>query len=62
VIRAQQAAETPEIYDGLDRMRAAQLARKQGEQRNAAILGLLVWCVAGAAIAFGWFTKIPWDD
>src|SRR5690606_3553784 len=60
VIAAQQAAETPELYAALDSMRADQRARKETEQRNAAIIGLAVWALVGAGIAFVWFRKIPW--
>lgn len=58
---AQQLADTPDAYALLDTMRADQLARKRGEQRNAAILALAVWGVVGGAVAFAWFKKVPWD-
>jgi hypothetical protein len=61
VITAQQAAETPEVYANLDRMRADQLGRKESEHRNAAIIGFAIWALAGGGIAFAWFKKIPWD-
>lgn len=61
VMAVQQLADTPEAYAALDRMRADQLARKQGEQRNAAIIALAIWALVGGAVAFGWFKKIPWD-
>lgn len=61
VIAAQQAADSPELYANLDRVRAEQLGRKETEQRNAAIIGFAVWALVGAAIAFVWFKKIPWD-
>jgi hypothetical protein len=61
VLAAQQMADTPETYATLDRMRADQLARKQGEQRNTAIIALAIWALVGAGIAFVWFKKIPWD-
>ncbi len=61
VITAQQAAETPEVYANLDRMRADQLDRKESEHRNAAIIGFAIWALVGSGIAFAWFKKIPWD-
>ena len=61
VISAQQAAETPEVYANLDRMRADQLDRKKSEHRNAALIGFAIWALAGGGIAFAWFKKIPWD-
>jgi hypothetical protein len=59
---AQMAAETPELYANLDRMRADQLDRKEGEHRNAAIIGFAIWALVGGGIAFAWFKKIPWDN
>jgi len=62
VIVAQQAADTPETYANLDRMRTDQLARKESEHRNAALIGFAIWALVGGGIAYGWFRKIPWDD
>jgi hypothetical protein len=62
VIRAQQAAETPESYALLDKVRADQLARKEAEQRNAAIIAIVIWGAVASGIAFVWFRKIPWDN
>lgn len=62
VIRAQQAAETPEAYALLDKVRADQLARKEAEQRNAAIIAIVIWGAVASGIAFVWFRKIPWDS
>jgi hypothetical protein len=62
VIRAQQAAETPEAYALLDKVRADQLARKEAEQRNAAIIAIVIWGAVASGIAFAWFRKIPWDS
>lgn len=62
VIRAQQAAETPEAYATLDKVRADQLDRKESEQRNAAIIAIFVWGLVASGIAFVWFKKIPWDN
>jgi hypothetical protein len=62
VIRAQQAAETPEAYALLDKVRADQLARKEAEQRNAAIIALVIWGAVASGIAYAWFRKIPWDS
>jgi hypothetical protein len=62
VVRAQQAAESPEAYALLDKMRADQLDRKEAERRNAAIIAIFVWGLVASGIAFAWFKKIPWDD
>lgn len=62
VVRAQQAAETPEAYALLDKMRADQLDRKEAERRNAAIIAVFVWGLVASGIAFAWFKKIPWDS
>ncbi len=61
VLVAQQAADTPEAYAALDRMRADQLRRKESEQRNAAIIAFAIWALVAGGIAFAWFKKIPWD-
>lgn len=61
VIVAQQAADTMDTYATLDRLRADQLARKEGEKRNAAIIGFVVWALVGGGLGFVWFKKIPWD-
>jgi hypothetical protein len=62
VIVAQQAAETPEMYADLDRMRADQLSRKKDEHRNAALIGFAIWALCGGGIAYAWFRKVPWDS
>jgi hypothetical protein len=61
VIAAQQLADTPDAYVQLDQLRADQLERKRGEQRNTAIIALAIWGLVGGAVAFGWFKKIPWE-
>jgi hypothetical protein len=61
VIAAQQAADTLDTWEGLDRLRADQLARKEAEKRNASIIGFVVWALAGGGIAWVFFKKIPWD-
>jgi hypothetical protein len=62
VLAAQELADTPEVYATLDRMRAAQLRRKESERRNAAIIAFAVWALVGGGLAFVWFRKLPWDD
>lgn len=61
VIAAQQAADTLDTWQGLERMRVDQLARKESEKRNAAIIGFVLWALAGSGIAWVFFKKIPWD-
>ncbi len=55
------ASDTPEMYAALDAFREAQLARKQSERRNIALIAILLWAGAGAGVAFVWFRKIPWN-
>jgi hypothetical protein len=62
VIKAQQQAETADLWDALDRLRADQLDRKKSEHRNAAMIGFALWALVGGGLAFVWFKKIPWDD
>jgi hypothetical protein len=61
VIAAQQAADTLDTWEGLDRLRSDQLVRKEGEKRNAAIIGFAVWALVGSAVAWAFFKKVPWD-
>jgi hypothetical protein len=62
VLKAQLQADTPDSYAMLDRTRADLLARKEAERRNAAIIAIVIWGIAGAGIGFVWFRKIPWDS
>ena len=55
------AADTPDAYEGLDKVRAAHLGRKTDARRNIALLALAIWAAVGGGIAFGWFRKVPWD-
>ncbi|HEY5926831.1 MAG TPA: hypothetical protein VIV11_34325 [Kofleriaceae bacterium] len=61
VMAAQQLADTPDAYATLDAMRADQLERKKGAQRNAAIMAFAVWALVAGGIAFAWFKKVPWE-
>jgi hypothetical protein len=61
VMAAQQLADTPDTYATLDKLRADQLDRKKSEQRNAAIIAFAIWALAGGAVAFAWFKKVPWE-
>jgi hypothetical protein len=45
----------------LDEFRDQQLARKEREQRNIALLALGIWAAAGGAFAYVWFKRIPWN-
>jgi hypothetical protein len=59
---AQQRAVTSlDEYETLDRTRALALERKHSERTNAAITAFLIWAVAGAAVAYVWFRRVPWD-
>ena len=57
----QAAADTPDMYAQLDSFRDAQLAHKKSEQRNIAMMSMLIWAVVGGAVAFGWFRLAPWN-
>ena len=61
VMAAQQLADTPETYATLDAMRADQLDKKKGEQRNAALIGFAIWALVAGGVAFAWFKKVPWE-
>ena len=58
---AQLQADTPEMYRQLDAFRAAQLSRKESEQRSIAMVSMLIWALAGAGLAYVWFRQIPWE-
>lgn len=58
VIAAQDAADSQQSYDALDAMRAAQLDAKHSAQRRIALASMLIWAVAGGAIAYVWFRRI----
>jgi hypothetical protein len=57
----QAAADTPDMYAQLDSFRDAQLSHKKSEQRNIAMVSMLIWAVVGGAVAFGWFRLAPWN-
>jgi len=61
VIVAQQTADTLDTWKALDSLRADQLARKEAEKRNAAIIGFVVWALVGAGVGWAFFKKVPWD-
>jgi hypothetical protein len=56
VVAVQAAADTPARYAALDAFRAEQLEAKYRARRSIAVTALLVWAVAGAALALGWFS------
>jgi hypothetical protein len=57
----QRAVTTLDEYETLDRTRALALERKYSERTNAAITAFLIWVVGGAAVAYVWFRRVPWD-
>lgn len=61
VLAVQDAADSKQSYDALDAMRAAQLDAKQSAHRRIALTSMLIWAVAGAAVAFVWFRRMPRD-
>lgn len=60
VVAIQKQAETAEAYAALDQFRTEQLARKADDRRSIAMMALLIWGIAGGAIAYVWFRRIPW--
>ncbi len=62
VIAAQEQALTIEAWQALDQLRASELVRKQSDQRQVAVTGLLVWALAGGGIGYLWFRRIRWDE
>lgn len=48
-------------YNALDAYRDKQLDAKKSEKRTATLVGLFVWAVAGAGVAYVWFRRVPWD-
>ncbi|MBA3454773.1 MAG: hypothetical protein H0T42_16925 [Deltaproteobacteria bacterium] len=61
IVAAQNAADTPELYETLDSFRAAQLDNKESKRRSLALQSLLIWGVVAAGLGYVWFRKIPWD-
>ncbi|MGE0547540.1 MAG: hypothetical protein AB7O24_04100 [Kofleriaceae bacterium] len=54
-------ADTTELYQALDGYRRAQLENKKSKRTAIALTSMVIWVVAGGAIAYVWFRRIPWD-
>lgn len=50
--------DAPIAYAQLDAFRDDQLATKKRHRRNIALLGLVVWAVAGGAAGYVWFKRL----
>jgi hypothetical protein len=61
IVTTQNQADTPDAYATLDTFRAEQLSRKYDEQRSITITALLIWAAVGAAAAYVWFKRVPWQ-
>lgn len=61
IIRTQDAADSPEMYEALDAFRAAELELKQSKKRSIAMLSMLIWGVSAGGLAYVWFRRVPWD-
>ena len=61
VLAKQESIDTDDAYAALDKFRDEQLGRKHEDRRNIAITALLMWALAGGAIGYVWFRRIPWD-
>jgi hypothetical protein len=61
VTTAQISADTPDSYDALDGLRAAQLLEKRHAHHMIALTSLLIWAAAGGGLAYLWFRRVPWD-
>ena len=59
---AQSQITTQDEYAALEKRRTDFLDEKNDARRNIAILAFLIWGAAGAAIAYVWFRRIPWDQ
>jgi hypothetical protein len=57
----QSAVSDEEQYKALDGFRAGQLAKKEAERKSIAMMAMAIWAVAGAAVAYGFFFRVPWD-
>ncbi|MBL0218199.1 MAG: hypothetical protein IPQ07_30495 [Myxococcales bacterium] len=61
IIRTQDAADTPEMYEALDAFREAELELKHSKKRSIAMLSMLIWGVSAGGLAYVWFRRVPWD-
>src|SRR5262245_58086403 len=61
VVSVQSRTDAPLDDAALDQFRAEQKDRKQSERRSIALASLAVWALLGAAVAYLWFRRIPWD-
>ncbi|CAN5827993.1 hypothetical protein BH11MYX2_BH11MYX2_15850 [soil metagenome] len=60
--RTQQSAVSDEDqYKALAGFRAGQLAKKEAERKSIAMMAMVIWAIAGAAVAYGFFYRVPWD-
>ncbi len=53
--------KTPEDWDALDEMLAAQKTAKESARTNIAVTGFGAWLLVGGLLGFVWFRKIDWD-
>jgi hypothetical protein len=60
VIEAQAAVDSLRAYEALDALRTVQLDAKRSAQRRIALASLVIWAVAGGAVAYVWFKRVPW--
>ncbi|HEY4179948.1 MAG TPA: hypothetical protein VGM90_24065, partial [Kofleriaceae bacterium] len=62
IARTQENAVSDEDqYKALDGFRAGQLAKKEAERKSIAMMAMAIWALAGAAVAYGFFFRVPWD-
>lgn len=62
VVETQTRADSKETYAALDQFRAEQLERKHDDRQGIAMMALFIWGLAGGAVAYVWFRRIPWEQ
>lgn len=62
VVETQRRADSKDSYAALDQFRADQLERKHDDRQGIAMMALFIWGLAGGAVAYVWFRRVPWDQ
>ena len=56
-----QSVYSEDDWHALDAMLARERTRKEDERRSIALQSMVIWALAGGALAFVWFRTIDWD-
>jgi len=59
VTAAHAAVDSRAGYEALDAIRAEQLEAKRSARNTIALTSMLIWAIAGGAIAYVWFRRWP---